>query len=259
MFKISEVVSKPVFSIYEGARVGTVSNFILDISKKKILGFCFVDEEMEFSVGFIASKDIFSLSEALIVKNLGLTSPLSLDEQTIMNQPAISVSGEDLGKISDIFFDEKFNVLSFQTTKKIVLPAASLVRMGRDAVFFNTLEKKFVVSKVKPREKIEIKDLPEIKVSILTESIPIISSNYSQESFATENKIEGEKQFKTRTEIQFPKKVGPSSEIIGKTANKTIVGLNGEVIVKDMQIITAEIYEKAQKHGVLFQLENAVS
>lgn len=258
MFKISEVISKPVYSIYEGTKVGTVSNFILDFSKKKIVGFCFVDEEMEFSCGFIASKNVFSLNEALVIKNNELTAPLSFEEQTIMNKPAISVSGEELGNVSDIFFDEKFNLISFETTKKILLPAALLVRMGQDAVFFNTLEKKFTLSKVKPKEKIEINNLPEIKVSILTESIPIISSNYSQESFANENKIEGEKQFKTKTEIQFPKKVGAFNEIIGKTSNKTVVGLNGEVIVKDMQIITAEVYQKALKHGVLFQLENAV-
>ena len=45
---------------------------------------------------------------------------------------------------------------------------------------------------------------------------------------------------------------------MGKRANKTILGLNGEIIVKDMQAITEKIIEKAKKHSKLFELTNSI-
>ena len=257
MHKISEIISKPVFSVYEGTLLGTVSNFVLNLKRKKIESFCFVDDESDFSYNCVPTKNIYSLKENLIVKNLSCLEIIENEPQNIMNQKALTIFGEELGKISDIFFDDNFNVISYETTNKIVLPAANLVNVGKDVVFFNVLNKKINISKMKPNEKIKISNLPEIKVSILTQDIPIISENYNQESFVYGKRIEGEKQLKSKTEIEFPKKIG-ATNLIGKLAKKTVVGLNGEVVVKTNQTITNLILEKAKKHGKLFELENSI-
>ena len=73
---------------------------------------------------------------------------------------------------------------------------------------------------------------------------PIISNNFNESNFSKGRKIEGT--------FSNPK------SILGKRANKTILGLNGEIIVKDMQVITEKIIEKAKKHSKLFELTNSI-
>lgn len=267
MQKVSQIISKPVYSLFEGALAGTVKNFLFNPKTKKISGFFVFSDESENEF-FLATNKIYSIGESSItIRNLndleisqwGFNEP-----EKIVTNVALTTRGDCLGKIVDVFFDENFSALVFETASGVAIPSSLLLSVGEDAAIFD-LESTASITKFKPKsQKIVIQNLPEIKVSILKEEetgFPIISNNFNESSFSKGRKIEGT--FETpkpkKTEITFPKKlISNPKSILGKRANKTILGLNGEIIVKDMQVITEKIIEKAKKHSKLFELTNSI-
>lgn len=264
MQKISEIISKPVYSLFEGTLAGTIKSFFFNPKSKKITGFCVFSDETDFEY-FLPSNKIFSLGESSItIKNLDEISIMqesAIENNKIIYNTALTIDGNCLGKITDCFFDESFFIVAFETSCGVVVPSEKLFNVGNDAVVFD-LESASSVAKFKPKtQKIIVQNLPEIKVSILNENpLPIISNNFSQQNFSKERKIQGnlDNLDKKTIEIAFPQKISSSKSILGKRANKTILGLNGEIIVKDMQVITEKIIEKAKKHSKFFELANSI-
>ena len=267
MQKVSQIISKPVYSLFEGALAGTVKNFLFNPKTKKISGFFVFSDESENEF-FLATNKIYSIGEdSITIRNLNdleISQGGFNDPEKIVTNDALTIKGDCLGKIVDVFFDEKFSALVFETSSGVAIPSSLLLSVGEDAAIFD-LESTASITKFKPKnQKIVVQNLPEIKVSILEEEdagFPIISNNFNESSFSKGRKIEGTFEISKpkKTEITFPKKlVSNPKSILGKRANKTILGLNGEIIVKDMQAITEKIIEKAKKHLKLFELTNSI-
>ena len=269
MHKISEIVSKPVLTLFEGENVGTVGSFLLSEKQNKIKGFFVLNDESEVE-NFISSSEIFAIGEnSVIIKNLDKLKPIFNVENKgqIINQEALTITGDSLGKIKDVFFDKEFSVCSYETTSGVVLSPNNLLKIGKDVVFFDVENLNLKISNFKPKNAIKIQDLPEIKVQILQENpetpqkrieIPIISNNFTQSNFEQTRIINQTEKTNKKQQIVFPQKATALKSVVGKTANKTIIGLNGEVVVRDTQKITPEIYEKAKKHSKLFELSSSV-
>lgn len=268
MHKISEIISKPVLTLFEGENVGTVNSFLLDEKQNKIKGFFVFNDESEVD-NFIQAKDVFAIGNtSLIVKNLDKVKPsLISNNSSLLNRQVLTVSGDSLGNLKDIYFDNEFCVCSYETSSGVILSSSCLLNVGNDAIFFDVENLNLKISNFKPKNAIKIQDLPEIKVQILQENpetsqkqieIPIISNNFTQSNFEQTRIINQTETINKKQQIVFPQKAFASKQIIGKTANKTIVGLNGEVVVRDTQKITEKIYEKAKKHSKLFELSNSV-
>lgn len=267
MQKISQIISKPVYGLFEGALAGTVKNFLFNPKTKKISGFFVFSDETENEF-FLSANKIYSIGEnSITIRNLNdleISQGGFNEPEKIVANVALTVTGDCLGKIVDVFFDETFSAIVFETASGVAIPSKFLLGVGDDAVIFD-LESTASIAKFKPKnQKIMVQNLPEIKVSILKENetnFPIISNNFDELSFSKERKIEGvfENSAQKKTEITFPKKlISNPKSILGKRANKTILGLNGEIIVKDMQVITEKIIEKAKKHSKLFDLTNSI-
>lgn len=266
MYKISEVISKPVYAIYEGMEVGTVINFLYDSERKKVKGLFIFDDESD-QEQYIANKNIYRLgTDNVLVKNRSKVQISKFDKTSILNLNMISIAGEDAGEINDVFFDEKFNICAVETKKGIIIPADDIINIGHDMALFDSANgKKVNVAKMKPANRILVENLPNIKVNILEEAkfstIPIISQNFDQTNFVEEKKIVNPpiKEVQ-RNKITLPPKVlsNPKS-IVGKYAKELICGINGEVIIKKGQMVTEKIIEKAQKHSKLFELTNNVN
>ena len=276
MHKISEIISKQVLTLYEGVNVGTIKSFFMDYKQNQIKGFYVFNDESEAYENYVSAKKIFSVGEStILVKNLECISTNfnSSIQPEIINLNAITLSGNCLGKVIDVYFDESYYICAYETNKGVIISPEKLVSLGKDVAFFDLEEKNISFAKLKPKNKINLTNFPEIKVSILeddeivlkektTKNIPIISGNFDQNSFLEEKKIDGNFNLQAKKqEISIPQKflANPKTKIIGKTATKTIIGLNGEVVVRDMQKITKEIYEKAKKHSKLFELESCVN
>lgn len=265
MYKISEVISRPVYTIYEGAQVGTVINFLYDNISKKIKGFFVFDDTSDQDL-YVNSKNIYKLgSDNLLVKNRNKIDISKFENKGILNLNMISVVGENAGEVKDVFFDDKFNICSVETKKGVIIPAKNIINIGLDVVIFDNDDNKVNVARMKPINRILLEDIPNIKVSILEETklstIPIISSNFDQTNFVEEKKIISQpiKEIAKNKLILPPKILSNPKSIIGKYAKEMICGLNGEVIIKKGQMVTEKIVEKAQKHSKLFELTNNVN
>ena len=156
----------------------------------------------------------------------------------------VSIDGDWSGIIRDVFFDEKFKVISVKTKDKIVIPINKIVHIGQDILIFNN-NKKVFISRMKPASKILVENLPNIKVNILEESelatTPILSKT---PVFLTTPKIDkviensslnnDTKNLKTDNEKKdlFTNTISNPKSIIGKHSRELIIGLNGEVVVK---------------------------
>ncbi len=263
MYKVSETISKPVYTIYEGIEVGTILNFLYDNKLKKIKGFFIFDDESEIEQ-YITSKNLYKIGEDnLLIKNRNKIQISKFEKRSILNLDLISLNGESAGEIKDVYFDEKFLVSSVETKKGVIIPAKNIVNIGQDVAIFCNNEQKVNIARMKPISKILVENLPNIKVEILEENklpnIPIISNIVDSENFVKENKMIGQKIEEPKRKISLPPKIlsNPKS-IIGKYAKEMICGINGEVIIKKGQMITDKIYEKAQKHSKLFELTNSI-
>lgn len=264
MFKITEVISKPIYTIYEGENVGTINNFLYDYKSQKIKGFFIFNDDSEKDF-FVKKNKIFTLGQDyLLVKNKNSIKKSEIEGNNLINLQVVTLDGENLGEIIELFFDENYIVNSIETNKAIIIPAKSIINIGENIVIIDNSPKKINISRMKPIQRILDKDIPEIKVSILEESklatIPIISKNFNENNFSNENKIMGNsiKETFKKTLILPPKILSNPKSIIGKYAKELLCGLNGEIIIKKGQMVTEKIYEKAQKHSKLFELTNNV-
>ncbi len=266
MQKTSEIISMPVYSLFEGAYVGSINSFVFNLKTKKISGFIVFNDDSS-SDFFLPVNKIYSIGEnSLTIKNFDEISILqgnSIEVQSFIFKTALTTQGNCLGKIVDCFFDEHFSVSVFETESGVAIPVSYLATVGEDVVVFD-LKSTSGVARFKPKnQKIISENLPEIKVSILNEkdienAFPIISNNFNEQSFSKERIIEGKLENLNEKGILFPQKISSSKSIIGKRANKTILGLNGEIVVKDMQVITEKIIDKAKKHSKFFELSNSI-
>lgn len=262
MFKITEVISKPIYTIYEGEKIGIVNNFLYDYKTQKIKGFFILNDDSENEF-FIAKNKIFTLGQDyLLVKNKNSFQISEIKGKNLINLQVVTLDGENMGEIIELFFDENYIVHSIETNKAIVIPSKSIINIGENIVMIDNSQKKINVSRMKPIQRIFDKDITDIKVSILQESklatVPIISKNFNE--ISNENKVIGNSIKETfKKQLVLPPKIlsNPKS-IIGKYAKELLCGLNGEIIVKKGQMITEKIYEKAQKHSKLFELTNNV-
>lgn len=264
MFKITEVIAKPIFTIYEGEKAGTISNFLYDYKSQKIKGFFIFDDDSEKNF-FVKTGNIYSLGQDyLLVRNRNKIKIAEIEGKSFINLQAVTICGESLGEIKELFFDEKYIVHSFETNKAIVFPAKTIINIGENVILIDTNQKKINIARMKPIQRILNETLPDIKVNILEESklatIPIISKNFNESNFTNENKIIGQSVKETlKKSLMLPPKILSNPKtIIGKYAKELLCGLNGEVIIKKGQMVTDKIYEKAQKHSKLFELTNNV-
>ena len=260
MYKISEVISKPVYTVYEGIKIGTILDFAYDNKYKKIRGFFIFDDESD-GESYIEARKIYKFgSDNLLIKNRNKVQIPKLDKKSILNLSLISIEGDNAGDINDVYFDEKFKATAIETKLGVIIPADTLISIGQDSAIFDINDKKINIARMKPASKIVVEELPNIKVKILEEdklaTVPIVSSK-SENNFSIP-KI-GEAKPVAKKNITLPPKVSSNNNsILGKYSKDLLCGLNGEVIVKKGQLITEEIYKKAQKHSKLFELMNCV-
>lgn len=227
---ITHIIGKQIYSIYEGQNIGTISQVILGNNFTKLKGIKFFDnEENEY---FVCYKDIFAISDNVLVKNNSKCIEV-LDSQ-YTNSPllknAISDKGEDFGKIIDAKLNENGDIEHFLTdSNKKILPENVMLTNGFVLVCTDASTK---LADFRPRTNkttmLEQKD--NIKVRILQLS-------------------------PKETILDTPKKVTFNPQtLIGKRAKSTLLGQNNEVIVKADQVITDKIIYDAKKHSRLNQL-----
>lgn len=244
MHKLSSIISKPVFSLFEGLWVGTISDICLNAGKIK--GF-FVLSSDEESTSFIAKKDIHKIGDEFVaIRNVDKLSFVNCESLNLINKRAITFDGQDLGKINEVFFDDKLNVLSVETNFGILLPNEKIASVGQDAVVF-ALDRKVKISTFKPKQKIFSKDVKNLKVSILEDT-------RSQLSIIEDTNDNMSKS------VYIPKKIMQNPNfLIGRTAINLIKTDSGEVIIKAGEKISERTISKAKIHNKIYELSSCAN
>ncbi len=226
--KLSEIIGKQVFDIYNANIIGTIHDACFDEKYKKVLGFYFFDQdENEF---YLKNSNIYSNSDYITVKNsskvssdFSLVNPLSP-----IGKNVVGVSGKDYGTLSDVEFDEKYNITNFVTNIKSFSPT-EILQISSNMVIG---DEKVKLNSFKPKN---------VKSAINLDNLTVTMMRLPDED--------------TQVQKLMPKKLTVNSDIlIGKKLTKDIIGKNNELILKQNQTITAKQLIVAKQHDKLNEL-----
>ena len=226
--KLSNLIGKQVFCVYDANIVGTIHDVVFDEKYKKILGIYFFDQdENEF---YIKKQNIFAISDFVTIKNTNsISTNIVLDKPlSPLGKLIVGTNGENFGNITDIEIDDNFSVTNFETNQnKQVLPTQVIFAMKN----FVCGENAHIASFRPKTHKIQ-NSLQNLTVKIM--EIP---------------KIEEQKQ------RLMPTKITVNSDILlGKRLSKDIIGKNNEMILKQNQVLSAKHILIAKQHDKLNEL-----
>ena len=100
--KLSEIIGKQVFVIYDAKFLGTVHDVAFDDKYKKVLGFYFFDQdENEY---YLKTQNIFGLNDYITIKNSSkITNNFLLDKPlSPLGKQVVGINGQDYDFLSDI-------------------------------------------------------------------------------------------------------------------------------------------------------------
>lgn len=226
--KLSEIIGKQVFDIYNANIIGTIHDACFDEKYKKVLGFYFFDQdENEF---YLKNSNIYSYSDYITVKNSSkVSSDFSLvDPLSPIGKNVVGVSGKDYGILSDVEFDEKYNITNFVTNIKSFAPT-EILQISSNMVIG---DEKVKLNSFKPKIQ---------KSAVNLDNLTVTMMRMPDED--------------TQVQKLMPKKLTVNSDIlIGKKLTKDIMGKNNELILKQNQTITAKQLIVAKQHDKLSEL-----
>jgi len=252
MILVSELLSKPVISLYGASQVGIAANIIFDKKLKKakfIKLFC--DDEQDTEVLYIDIKHIKNLaSDALAVSNKdkllqewafifdGTTNPI--------NSSVYNIEGRLIGYIKDIELDNNTVVsLILNTNDKLLV--ANIVAISNDNIIYNDTDKPFKIAGPKK---------------------PKVPRNTASNQFVEVHEVQSQ----IDNDISLPKLVSPDntqvsrspaspdkinnlySFLLGKILSKPLLDDNQKIIAHKFSTITEDTISLAKTHGRLVQL-----
>lgn len=239
MFKLSEIISKPVLSVYEGVKVGYVKNICFDEKLKKVKGFFVFNDNVENCESFVLLKNVYIVGEsAILLKNLSKLTTMLPEENSPINTSVYSFSGKEAGEVNDACFDDKLNTICLKTNKEMEIKIEDVVNVGYDVIFYTDNKVKICIEKMKPKNQ-NFENNENIKANIL-------------ELGGKEQNIE--------LKNALPVRVSSSGKfLLGRRANKSILGLNNEYIVKKGQVISEKTIQTAKQHNKLNELTHSTN
>lgn len=231
MKTLSNLIGKPIISIYNGQIEGYVKNLLFDKKLTKVVFLQFFDDNTQ-EEKLLQTKTIYKFGQdAIIIKN---DSEVIIDTVDIsnyinpINLEVYSLDGNKKGKIVDVALNEcKVDNLILQNNK--VLAINNVLNVGKNVVILKNELKKVKITDFKNKTKF-VKVNSNIKVEMQNGSTIITP--------------------------QKPKKILTNNIdfLIGRKTNKNIYADNGELIVKKQTKVTSSIIDIVCKYGKLKEL-----
>lgn len=241
MFKVSDIISTPVISLYESEFQGIIYNIMFDFKNKKCKYLCVLNED-DGMQKILKVNDIYQIgNECIFIKN---DSVLELEciydiEMINYNNPlnlrAYDMNGKFLGTSSDIILDAKFNIQSIVLNTGENIKINEIFNLGKSALLVNNPNVN--IAKFKPKQKTFPNKSNENKVVILSKPEEKVALSTNNTNNTTINKI--------ITDFRF---------LVGRVLHKDIVAINGEMIAKTGATITKDIVNKASFYGKLAEI-----
>lgn len=247
MYKVSELISTPIISIYESQNQGIIYNVLFD-TKKRVAKYFSILNEADGIKKILKISDVYKIGkECIFIKN---TSSLQLqnnfdrelgDFVNPINLKVYTMDGTSLGCSADVITDEKLNIVSIVLNDGKEIPSSKIFNIGTSIILISDKTNK--ISNFKPKNTIKINKANETKVVMLDtnennepESPVLNKTNVIDTNFSV-NKI--------ITDYRF---------LIGRILSKDIVAINGEIIARKNAIITNDIVGKASLFGKLVEI-----
>ena len=225
MLKLTDIISKPVVSIFECKHIGIIENVLFDKSKKNVKFLIIYNEKDDIEYA-INPKSIINFDNYFLIKNtsvLCLKSDLDLqlnNFENLINKNVVNVNGESLGNVKEILIDQKFKLNSIETTKNLIISVNHILKI-EDIVLYS--ENKINIQKYKT--KITFKN-NEIEVPILVQDI----------------------------KPKLPIKATINEKLLLNRVVYNNIYNGSEAIIKSNSIITNSVIETAKKYGKLKEL-----
>lgn len=232
MYKISDIISTPVISLYEGEHIGIIYNIMFDYRQKKCSFACILNENDNIP-RLIKFKDIFKIgNDCIFIKNLTCLDletncEKEMEENTNpINLKVYNLSCEYVGTSHDIIVDDNFRISQIVLNNGKIIERNDILNIGKSTIIIGN---DVSIQKFKPVVKsIKIQNTPK-KVMILSDFI----------------KTEATPQNKIITDFRF---------LIGRILSQDVIALNGEMIARKDSIVTKDIVNKASSYGKLVEI-----
>lgn len=233
MWKVSNIISSYVVSVFNGQIEGVVSNILFN--EKRHAKYLIISQNDE-QFWVLDTANIFKLGDgAVIIKNSDCLNLMASKELEIkncfspINSIVVSLNGNFLGYVTDIELDEKFNILSFSSTNKNAVSLNEIINLSESVIItthgvnnkpkLSRFKTKQQINKIQPKSDTRV-------VSALTEPDTILPN-------------------RTVTNYNF---------LINRKVSKNIVNFNGEIIIKENQIINSKVLDIARINGKIREL-----
>ena len=233
MKTLSNLIGKPIISIYNGKIEGYVKNLLFDKKLTKLCFLQFFDDNTQ-EEKLLNVKSIYSIGQdAIILKNSFEIILDTIDESNYINPnnfQIYSVAGNKIGKVADITLNDKNKIENLILQDKTKLLLKNILNVGDRVIILKEGQSKLKISNFKSRTNIIKYSKSNIKVEIQN-GVTIIKA-------------------------QKPNKVITNNYefLIGRKTNKNIYADNGELLVKKQTKISTNIIDVVCRNGKLKEL-----
>lgn len=244
MYKISELISMPIISLYESEFKGIVYNIIFDTKTRKCKYACILDENENIQK-LLNISDIYHIgTDSILIKN-NTTLNLECNYETsihksicnkLLNLKVYNLSGDLLGICTDIELDDKFTIQNFILNNGLAIENKKVVNIGVNIILVS--DKYVNISKFKPQLRIQEIKPTEQKVVVLNNEVTQEKNDNSTPPTPSQNN-------KIITDYRF---------LVGRILEKDISAINGEIIAKRGTTVTKEIVSRASLYGKLMEV-----
>lgn len=250
MNKLSNILGRPVISLYNGQIEGTIINASFDKKMQKIKHLLILDEPIESTtddmlneIKILATKDVYIIGQdAIIVRNNSCIFNYSTLEPDIqymnpINSEVYTVLGKRIGKIFDINFDNNFNVISCVIDDNNEVSIEKLATLGNGLVLMQDKNKEIEINRFRiKRPSVEKTSEP---IKILRKDSPVIQNFNIDKHLST----------------TLPLKITGSADILlGRVITQNLYNQSKELIAKKGNIITQNVIKNARKNGKIKEL-----
>lgn len=232
MAKVSNIISSFVVSIFDGQTEGVVSNILFN--EKKKAKYLIISQNDETFL-MLDTKDIYALGDgAVLIKN---SQVMHIYESKILeskncfspiNSIVVNLDGNFLGYVSDIELDDKYAIISISVGTDKTIKLSDVLNVTDSAILTCIGIKK-----------------PKIANFKTTSIIPPTSEDVKVTTLSEQKQSETIVPTRSITNYNF---------LLNRKVNRNIQNFNGEIIIKENQIINTKVLDIARINGKIREL-----
>ena len=192
MRRLTELLSKPVISLYEGKTEGTIKNAVFNKNLKKLRWLVLFDDQDMLEQKFLPADEVFSVGEnAVIIKNSQAIVPNLPDADTQkqnnpINTPIYTTGGNLIDKVGDVLLDEKnmLQVIELKSGQQLMLN--QIIVSGQDTLILQDEKNPINISSLKEKR------VPKPKAEMQKRKVEIMQVEKPEEVATVEPQVKEE-------------------------------------------------------------------